>query len=72
MVHLSQEEYIELLRAQEKLKRLEFGGVDNWEWYDEAMEDYVDPEERIKIEGANLNVDDIKAIIMVFDILEEK
>ena len=51
MVHLSQKEYIELLRAQEKLKCLEFGGVDNWEGYDEAMEDYVDPEERIKIEA---------------------
>jgi hypothetical protein len=51
MIHLSQEEYIELLRAQEKLKCLEVGGVDNWEWYGEAMEDYVDPAERIKIEA---------------------
>ena len=51
MIQLTQAEYIELLRAQEKLKCLEFGGVDNWEFYDEAMEDYVDPEELIKIES---------------------
>ena len=51
MVEISQKEYIEFLRAQEKLSCLEAGGVDGWEWYDEAMKDYVDPEERIKIEN---------------------
>ena len=51
MIHLSQEEYIELLRAQEKLKCLEVGGVDNWQDYDEVMENYVDPAELIKIEA---------------------
>lgn len=51
MIHLTQEEYIELLQAQEKLKCLEVGGVDNWEFYYEVMENYVDPAELIKIEA---------------------
>lgn len=51
MIHLTQEEYIELLRAQEKLKCLEVGGVDEWQDYYEVMENYVDPAERIKIEA---------------------
>ena len=51
MIHLSQEEYIELLRAQEKLKCLEVGGVDEWQDYYEVRENYVDPAERIKIEA---------------------
>ena len=51
MIQLTQVEYIELLRAQETLSCLEAGGVDNWEFYNEAMKDYVDPEERIKIEA---------------------
>lgn len=51
MIQLTQVEYIELLRAQETLSCLEAGGVDNWEFYNKAMKDYVDPEERIKIEA---------------------
>ena len=51
MIHLSQEEYIELLRAQEKLECLQVGGVDEWQDYYEVMENYVDPAERIKIEA---------------------
>ena len=51
MIHLSQEEYIELLRAQEKLKCLEVGGVDEWRDYYEVMGNYVDPAGRIKIEA---------------------
>nr|DAS98248.1 MAG TPA: hypothetical protein [Caudoviricetes sp.] len=31
MVEISQKEYIEFLRAQEKLSCLEAGGVDGWE-----------------------------------------
>lgn len=27
----------ELEKAEQKLLALEAGGVDNWEWYDEAM-----------------------------------
>lgn len=27
----------ELIEADDKLRKLENGGVDNWEWYDEAM-----------------------------------
>ena len=27
----------ELLREEQKLKLLENGGVDNWEWYDDSL-----------------------------------
>lgn len=33
-------ELAELLRDSLKLRCLEAAGVDNWEWYDEAMYDY--------------------------------
>ena len=37
-VSLSMEEHSELLYAQAKLNALEAAGVDNWEWYGDAME----------------------------------
>lgn len=30
-------EFASLLRDSDKLHRLEYGGVDNWEWYGEAL-----------------------------------
>jgi len=36
-VEISTGEYIDLLRCKEKLMRLENGGVDNWQWYDIAL-----------------------------------
>ena len=30
----------ELIRAEKKLRALEHGGVDNWEFYDESMKRY--------------------------------
>lgn len=36
-------EYKELLKNAEKLRRLEDGGVDNWEWYSDSL--YPDEEE---------------------------
>lgn len=44
-VKLSKKQYEELLRAQRKLSALEAGGVDNWEWYDEAMREFRQEEE---------------------------
>ena len=29
--------YIELLKDSEKLRRLENGGVDNWDWYEDSL-----------------------------------
>lgn len=40
---LDDEEYIRLLRADRKLSALESGGVTNWDGYEEALDDYVDP-----------------------------
>ena len=30
-------EFASLLRDSDKLHRLEYGGVDNWEWYGESL-----------------------------------
>ena len=35
------EELEELLEAQEKLTALESGGVDNWSWYSDSLNDYL-------------------------------
>ncbi len=45
MKMLTEEEYEELLRDQRKLRALEAGGVDNWEWYEASLEDYWKEEE---------------------------
>ena len=45
-VTISKEEYEKLLQGSRKLRALEKGGVDNWEWYDEALTKYFDDEER--------------------------
>lgn len=40
-----------LQNAAAKLEALEAGGVDNWEWYDEALKDYratIEREENIR------------------------
>ena len=36
-------EFASLLRDSDRLRRLEYGGVDNWEWYGEALNDNEDP-----------------------------
>lgn len=38
-------EYAELVAAQRKLNALEEAGVDNWEWYGEAMKTLVEEED---------------------------
>ena len=35
------EELKELLAAQDKLAALEYGGVDNWSWYSDSLNDYL-------------------------------
>lgn len=37
---LSWQEYQDLLCDSEKLAALEAGGVDNWEWYSESLQDF--------------------------------
>ena len=39
---VDEKELRELLYSYYKLEALEYGGVDNWEWYGEAQEDYLD------------------------------
>ena len=45
-VTISKDEHDQLLQRSRKLRALENGGVDNWEWYDEALTEYYDDEER--------------------------
>ena len=42
VVIIPKEELASLLRDSDKLHRLECGGVDNWEWYNEALNDEED------------------------------
>ena len=47
-VEIDKEEYLELLLAEAKLQALEDAGVDTWDWYDEALQDFFDREEEIE------------------------
>ena len=44
MITITKKEYLQLLLAGCKLKFLEIGGVDNWEWYGESLNDEYDKE----------------------------
>lgn len=39
-MEISKQRYIDLRCAEAKLACLEAGGVDDWEWYGESLEDY--------------------------------
>lgn len=36
-IEITKEEYVRLKIGEIKLDRLENGGVNNWEWYDESL-----------------------------------
>lgn len=36
-IEITKKEYLSLLEDSEKLRRLENGGVDNWEWFSESL-----------------------------------
>ena len=42
---ITEEELKELIKDSWRLNALDNGGVDNWEWYGEAMDRYDDDEE---------------------------
>lgn len=39
---IDEKELRELLYSQYKLDALEYGGVDNWEWYGDSIADFLD------------------------------
>lgn len=47
LMTISLKRYRELLDSEKKLNALEAGGVDNWEWYSESLQEhgYFDEEE---------------------------
>jgi hypothetical protein len=59
-IKISEKRLKELERAEAKLAALEAGGVDNWEWYDEALKDYretIEQEERLEALLEDLEVE---------------
>ena len=44
-VEISKKRYKELLKAERKLIALENAGVDNWDWYGDAMEEIWNEED---------------------------
>ena len=52
-IEVDKETYMELLIDSAKLRLLEEGGVDNWEWYGESLEDLEDEIDEIEREYGN-------------------
>jgi len=57
-ITISKKEFLRLKVAEEKLDRLELGGVDNWDWYDESLNpagqpsfDEFEDREKLRIEA---------------------
>ena len=42
---IGEKELRTLLGAYHRLAALEYGGVDNWEWYGESIDDYLNGDE---------------------------
>ena len=38
---ISEKRLLQLLEAEARLDALEYGGVDNWEWYSDSLGDYL-------------------------------
>lgn len=68
MYVLSKAELLSLLEDQAKLEALECGGVDNWEWYGESIEEseYYDEKE------CEIVVDELLNNYQTIDIDENK
>lgn len=45
MITITKEEYDRLVDRNNKLCALENGGVDNWEWYSESLQEYWNSKE---------------------------
>ncbi len=45
MGQITEEEYKQLKKDQKMLRALEAGGVDNWEWYEDSLEQFWAEEE---------------------------
>lgn len=63
---ISEKELKEMLYAVNSLQALEWGGVDNWSWYEESFSDYVE----YYIEDNKLNKDEINEDFNIDDIVE--
>ena len=45
MIEIEEERFLELLEIEKFLQCLEACGVDNWQWYDDAVEMYQEDDE---------------------------
>lgn len=65
---ISRTELVELLEAYHRLAALESGGVDNWEWYCDSLNDYV----RSYIEDNNIILNEKEKEEFWFSAIAEK
>lgn len=42
LYYISEDRLLELLQEEAELIALQNGGVDNWDWYDESCQNYLD------------------------------
>lgn len=44
MVTISKKRFIDLINTERKLRALSAGGVDNWDWYSDSLEEWEELE----------------------------
>ncbi len=57
---INKERLEDLLRTERKIKALEAGGVDNWDWYSESLQEFNKQEEDEKRFLDLLSEDDVQ------------
>jgi len=62
-IEISEDEYQTLKRSATKLHALEVGGVDNWDFYGEAMEKVFEEEEKERAIDSLL--DDLECALLI-------
>ena len=63
-------EFASLLRDSDRLRRLEYGGIDNWEWYGDALCQYLQEDEMNKTQDDDYDFRDMAENYMKFWIEE--
>ena len=72
MFEISREELVELLECRYRLTALEYGGVDNWDWYSESCSEFLDDykNENKHLLIANMDSEDAEKYLKNFDFRE--
>lgn len=67
LVKINKSRLIRLLNAEMELEALQAGGVDNWSWYSESFQDYINQ----YLKDNNLTRDDVGDNFCIYDIAEK-